>query len=199
MIKSNGVKSVTREEAVARALLASKHKGYGYKLGSGGRNPFAEVPYSKAGFVDCSGFTAWACGYDRLQNIDDRDYGWEEHWWNTDSILFEALDDAGEDRMPDSERWFRCVEKTEDVLPGDILVYASTWKNDERTPGHVGMIVHVSAEFQRGAAGWFGELTVAHSTPKHRLKYGNCVALTDARAWRKSGYIVRYLKFAGEQ
>jgi hypothetical protein len=93
---------------------------------------------------------------------------------------------------------FDLVAKTEDVLPGDLLVYGSVYKNGERTPGHVGLITAVKTGFKRGAEDWHLFVRVAHSTPKHRTKYGNCVAVTDARIWRKKGYIVRYRNFVAE-
>jgi hypothetical protein len=45
------------------------------------------------------------------------------------------------------------------------------------------------------ASDWYDRLVVAHATPSHRQKYGNVVAVTNARAWRKRGYIVRYTRF----
>lgn len=177
-MKSNGVIEITRDQAVARALLASKDAGYGYKLGSGGRNPAAARPYSSKGFVDCSGFVAWALGYDRWLGGDD--------WVNTDSILADSRGSNVGFLRPG----------TDEILPGDLLVYGSVYTNGERKPGHVGLITAVSKDFVRGSLGWWRNLTVAHATPRHRLRYGNVVALTDAVAWRKRGYLVRYLGFA---
>lgn len=185
---SNGKIEMTREVAVGRAMAASRHLSYAYKLGAGGRNPNSEHPYNNLGQVDCSGFVAWALGYDRLQPGDRSNQ--EGRWVYTDSIQKDGINSRND---------FRLVRKTESVLPGDLLVYAGTTVNGERKPGHVGMIVKVGPLFRRGEAGWHKHLSVAHATPSHRRKYGNVVAVTDAVIWRKKGYIVRYTGFAPDQ
>lgn len=178
MIKSNGKIEITREQAVDRALLCAKDLGHFYSLGRGGRKPSADRPYDKKGRVDCSGFVSWALGFDRFSGTG---------WWSTDGIYGDAMCDPG--------WYFRKVDKDEPVLPGDVLVYPDYRVNGVTKQGHTGIITHVLPGFKRGAPDWYKWLSVAHATPSQRLKHGNVVALTDARIWRKRGYIVRYLGF----
>lgn len=198
-MKSNGVIELTRGQAVARAILCSKDMGYFYGLGRGGRDPKAGRPYDSKGRVDCTGFGAWFHGFDRLEVLEGADYEIgsggpvtvtdRDIWWNTDSILADALG---------PKRRFELVPKDEPVRPGDALVYGSTYENGERRPGHYGCIVGVEPGFIRGGKYWYLHMDVAHATPSHRLKHGNVVAITDARIWSKKGYIVRYKGWATE-
>jgi hypothetical protein len=202
-LKSNGRVELTRTEAVERAVACSKDKGNYYGLGRGGRNPKADRPYDSKGRVDCSGFVSWSLGFDRLQIFDDTNYEvgsgekivkvQREHWWSTDGI-FESAEGLSRPGL----NWFRKVAKNEPVLPGDVLVYPDYKLNGVNKQGHTGIITDVLLRFKRGAADWYDKLVVAHATPSHRLKYGNVVAVTNARAWRKKGYIVRYTGFVGE-
>jgi hypothetical protein len=199
VIRSNGRVELTRAQAVQRALDCVSDKDHYYRLGSGGRNPKADRPYDSKGRVDCSGFVSWALGFDRYQHFIGI-YGVPEDWWWSTDGLYDDATDRGQ--LDDDQRygpgWFRMVAKTEPVLPGDVLVYPDYKLNGVNKQGHTGLIVEVLPGFKRGKAGWHERLLVAHATPSHRLKYGNVVAVTNARAWRKKGYIVRFTQFAGE-
>lgn len=207
MIKSNGKIELTRDEAVTRAYKATEDDGFYYKLGSGGRDPRALRPYTvnadpaKANRVDCSGLVAWVLGYDRFRGYrGGADAG--EVWVYTDSIEADGRfkDKPHVSAQHGVEDLFRLVGKDERVLPGDILVYAGKTVNGERKPGHTGVIVDVRPAFlvSRGTADWYKHVKVAHATPSHRKKYGNVVAITDARIWRTKGYIVRYTGFKSD-
>jgi len=193
VLKSNGRIELTRDEAVARALNCLRHIGFLYGLGRGGRHPKDDQPYDKKDRVDCSGFVSWVLGFDRLQVFAGVFGAPEEWWWSTDGIWQDATPD--DFRGP---RWFRKVVKTEPVLPGDVLVYPDYVLNGVTKQGHTGVIVEVLPGFKRGKAGWHEHLRVAHATPSHRLKYGNVVAVTNAKAWAKKGYLVRYTGFKDE-
>lgn len=194
LLKSNGRVELTRTEAVVRALVCTKDKDNCYGLGRGGRNPKAERPYDSKGRVDCSGFVTWVLGFDRLQiDTDCGDMGDQisqhEVWYSTDGIYDDARGVAGQHM-----NWFGIAPATA-VLPGDVLVYPDYVLNGVNKQGHTGVIVEVLPGFKRGKAGWHEHLRVAHATPSHRLKYGNVVAVTNAKAWAKKGYIVRYTRF----
>jgi hypothetical protein len=199
VLKSNGRVELTRTEAVERAVACSKDKGSFYGLGRGGRDPKARRPYDSKGRVDCSGFVSWALGFDRYQHFIGI-YGVPEDWWWSTDGLYDDATDRGQ--LDDDQRygpgWFRMVAKTEPVQPGDVLVYPDYKLNGVNKQGHTGLIVDVLPGFKRGKVGWHEHLLVAHATPSHRLKYGNVVAVTNARAWRKRGYLVRFTQFAGE-
>jgi len=192
-LKSNGRVELTRDEAVERALGCAGDKDCYYGLGRGGRDPRSLTPYDAKFRVDCSGFVSWTLGFDRFQVFTGIFGAPEEWWWSTDGIWQDAspYDFWG-------PRWFRKVTKAEPVLPGDVLVYPDSRVNGVNKQGHTGPIVEVLPGFKRGKAGWHEHLRVAHATPSHRLKYGNVVAVTNAKAWAKKGYIVRYTGFKGE-
>jgi hypothetical protein len=192
VIRSNGRVELTRAEAVERALVCTKDKDNCYGLGRGGRKPTADRPYDSEGRVDCSGFVSWTLGFDRYQTDFGDDDGW---WWSTDGI-YEDATIGSTFHGGHFPCWF--VVDRSSVLPGDVLVYPDYKLNGATKQGHTGLIVEVLPGFKRGKAGWHEHLLVAHATPSHRLKYGNVAAKTNARAWRKRGYLVRFTQFAGE-
>lgn len=209
MIKSYGRLSLTAEQAATRAAGKVREVKAGlnayYKLGTGGRNPNAG-PLNTLGQADCSGFVAWACGYDRFQGY----HGSQERWVNTDAILYaaypSAVDDgfeteAGMDVGPDGKMigMFRRIGKHDAIKPGDILVYGSVMLGGERRPGHTGIIVSVHSDFVRGGDMWWNHLDVAHCSPSNSRKFGvgHAIFTTNAAIWRKKGYIVRPTFYAG--
>lgn len=211
MIKTYGRLSLTASDAVARASSICKKVKDGaaayYKLGTGGRNPGVNSPLNALGQADCSGFVAWACGYDRFQGY----HGSRERWVNTDAILYAAYPEAVEDGFeneaaldPDTSGngkmvgMFRRIGKQDPIKPGDILVYGSTRVGGERRPGHTGIIVDVHDDFVRGGDLWWTNLGVAHCAPSNsrKLGSGHAIAVTSAAAWRKKGYIVRPVFYA---
>jgi cell wall-associated NlpC family hydrolase len=200
-IKVNPSVQVTGAEAAARAEKEAHNVATGlpafYKLGTGGRNPANDYPQDDAGKCDCSGFIAWAVGYDRFQGYDVHG---EERWINTDAILYAANPSAVEPMFdttaalrPDGKPNFRLVERAEKVAPGDLLVYGSTHVAGARIPGHVGLIVNVGGDFVRRGANWWKHLSVAHCSPSNSKKFGpgHAIAVTDATIWHTKGYIVR--------
>lgn len=206
MLKSNGVYSITRTNAVARAVTCSHDVNYGYGLGSGGRNPKATKPYNKEGKVDCSGAVSWFLGIDRLQIVTvakeaDKhgiiDIEQEELWWSTDSFYDDATGDG-----PD---WFDPIAVNDQILPGDLLVYPDYKVNGSTKQGHVALVTGLLQGFKRRSNDWHKYVLIAHATPGHRKATGNVIAVTDARAFRArkledgrviGGTFIRYKKFA---
>lgn len=233
MIKSYGFVTRTRDEVVRLALEAANDKDNAYKLGAGARDPRQADPYSNRLYggrraVDCSGFVCHTLGFDKFLGYEvpfDAQES-DEVWVYTDTIQQDALLRDGYFPRKGFPRLFRLLTPSEEVLPGDVLVYDSYYPNGgERVPGHCGIITRVLPRFvrskliyRRGVVdsynrpivdvahpdNWFNQLEVAHATPSHRTKYGNVVAITNAKAWRPvsregkidGGYIVRYVGLA---
>ncbi len=121
MTKSNGTISIAAENRALRALQWVGNNGITYKLGAGGRTP-AQLPYVKGeGELDCSGFVAWCCGYDRFQE--------GLGWINTDAL----------EKLSDTSTSFIRVSSDE-VAAGDIVVYGAGAKI-----GHTGIVVAVGS------------------------------------------------------
>lgn len=120
--------------ADVRVSRALSQVGSGrYKLGSGGTDPTAATPFSRAGFCDCSGLVAWACGYPRKIMLGD-DEGTGADWWNTDALLAEARH---------GEFW-TIVPAGSGYLAGDVVVYPSVdLDRDGKRDliGHTGLVV----------------------------------------------------------
>lgn len=210
MMKSNGVVSLTRREAVTRAHVASLDKGNFYGLGRGGRKPAANRPYDSKGRVDCSGAVCWFLGFDRLQNdTDTGDMGdtirpdgtfpQHEVWYATDGIYDDARGVAG-----DHVNWFELVPKGEDPLPGDLLVYPDYRVYGHTYQGHVEMVTKILPGFVRGRSDWWTYVESTGATPSNRLNYGNVIASRAAKAFRArkladgqtvGGTFVRYRNF----
>lgn len=133
------VLSLSAVEAVARARRIAALSKSLYILGTGGRNPGAETPFTiKKGLLgsDCIGFVLWCLGLDRYQPIDGKDieYPFYDGWINTDSMLMD---------VHGSQIEFRSVYDV-DAQPGDMVVYPSLWKDGKMIRmGHIGLIVEV--------------------------------------------------------
>lgn len=114
-----------------RVAFARSMVGRGrYALGAGGRDPNAPTPFI-AGRCDCSGFVAWAVGYDRKIGA----LAFE--WLNTDTMIIDAL----------SENLFYELV-TKEYLPGDVVVYPGIDLNRDGKRdrvGHCGVIVEGGA------------------------------------------------------
>lgn len=106
-----------------------------YKLGRGGRQPLNLSP-AQDRYLDCSGFVMWCLGLDRKEG---------NFWWNTDSILHDALHERHR---------FQAIPVS---VPGAVVVYGAGGKI-----GHIGLVtepgkaVHCSPGNQRdyGQAIW---------------------------------------------
>lgn len=168
---------MVREEAVARAL-SCVGKGV-YELGCGGRNPGLPSPFvaSKRGrpgrfYVDCTGFSSWVLGHDRVQGLGTD----EEEWYDTSAIFADAKK---------AQRMYRTVPRSEPVLAGDVLVYP----DNGRKQGHIGVITRVLPGFKRLGKGWENLLEVTHASTGGKA----CVRTSHATLWKeRGGSILRY-------
>jgi hypothetical protein len=128
---------VTRAEAVARARHIASLRKTVYKLGAGGRDPWAAEPWTERDGVvgsDCIGFVMWCLGSDRLrQDVKTGTIASYGGWVNTDS----AIGDARGARQ--------LFEVTDKPRPGDVIVYPSIYEGGKRKRvGHIGLIVDVT-------------------------------------------------------
>lgn len=123
-------------EALERAKRAAAIRPpIKYKLGRGGRDPLALSP-AQGRYLDCSGFVMWCLGRDRKEG---------NFWWNTDSILHDALHERHR---------FQAIPV---AVPGAVVVYGDGGK-----VGHIGLVtvpgsaIHCSGGNQRahGQAIW---------------------------------------------
>ena len=170
--------SISANKVVARAL---QYVGEGYyKLGGGSRptsaSPFDPEGNQFPGFCDCSGFSSWCMEYRRGP-------------WNTDAVVADA-------RVKRSR--FRLVKRDEVVIPSDLVVYPGPDKDhdgERDSPGHIGVVVAVGPDFERGKNGWWEHLEIAHCTPRNQLKVG-AIKHSDASLWAGRGYIIRALHVA---
>lgn len=160
---------------VVRRALSMVGKGH-YKLGKGGRNPNSRFgPFNADGQSDCSGFTAWCLGHDRVQGLGTP----AETWYDTATVL----QDARLETLPLYEH----VTRRMTVKPGDAIVYYGPDKG--KRYGHIGIITEVLPGFfsaRRDRTDWWKRLAVTHCTVTKPA-----VITTDARLWKDVGYIIR--------
>lgn len=141
----------------ARACLGKRCR---YRLGAGGVNPRALVPWNESLECDCSGFALWALGLSRAL------------WYDTTRIAHEAREGA--------ERLFIAVPMGL-VEPGDLLVYGDRRGADAvEHQGHVGVVTVVA---QSGAPP--GPVFVVHCSSGNWKRYGDAIYETGPEAWMK--------------
>jgi hypothetical protein len=120
-----------RARAVDRARAAAT-KPATYKLGAGGRSPTAPTPHTIRDGVlgsDCVGFTSWCLGHDRYQ---PKTFSLYDGWINTDSLMADARG---------KREWYEPIARP---VPGDVVVYPSTYKDGVRQRiGHIGLVSFV--------------------------------------------------------
>jgi hypothetical protein len=123
---------ITRDDILSRAHAAAEGPHASYKLGKGGRNPTAPHP---GALCDCSGFLAWACGFDRHQ---PRSAFYSQHggWVSTRSIEADAR--AG------GLGAFTQVDEAE-AQPGDVIVYGTKVVAGKKKIGHCGIVSRVAS------------------------------------------------------
>jgi hypothetical protein len=123
---------ITRDDILARARQAAEGPHTSYKLGKGGRNPTAPHP---GALCDCSGFLAWACGFDRHQ---PRSAFYAQHggWVSTRSIEADARTGG-----PGA---FTQVDEAE-AAPGDVIVYGTRVVAGKKKIGHCGIVSRVAS------------------------------------------------------
>lgn len=175
------LRETTRAQAVTNALRWVGRESR-YRLG-GGADVDKPNPFAKDGTCDCSGFTAHVTGHNRIQRIGGRRVS-----YYTDNIIRDA---EGPQHMYERA-------PGDDVL-GCIIVKPGVYVGGARVrPGHVGIIVAVLPGFVRGGDRWWEHLVVAHCTPNRGRK--NSVVESDAKAWRKKGYILtpKYYRKPGQ-
>ncbi len=185
------VVSISAREAVWRARSISELAKSLYILGTGGRNPSADYPFTAKNGVlgsDCIGFVLWCLGLDRYQPIDGHDieYPFYEGWINTDSML---MDVSG------AQKYFLHIYD-EEVQPGDCVVYPSVWKDGKMVRmGHIALVVSVpTRKPTETRAEWFKRIRVIDCAAAAKRKIlGRAVAERDATLWLKPDAMwVRY-------
>ena len=167
---------MTRTEAVARAR-SQAGKRIKYSLSRGGKYP--DEPIGDR--CDCSGFTAWCLGFDRLQPNGFESRG---GYASTDAMLHDAAH---------AQQYF---EEVVEPLPGDLVVYGSKYTNGKRVAvGHCGVVVSVA---QDGRNAW-ERAKVIDCASRHYKRLGFAVAeAPDGRLWgNKGGKFLRYVRFTG--
>lgn len=194
--------NVSAHEAVERAKRISLGLAK-YILGSGGRNPQAENPFtSKKGILgsDCIGFVLWCWGLDRYQPADgkDIDYPFYEGWINTDSMLMDVDKDQ------------TLFEEIDQPFPGCAVVYPSIWKNGKMIRmGHIGLVVETPSQWPtredwkklsvKERKSWMKKVTVIDCAGAVTRKItGKAVGKRTAEIWALDGRFVHYKKQAPE-
>jgi hypothetical protein len=179
-------------EAVRRARLMIDHRPHppsnvpaslraiGYKLGAGGKDPNAPHPATwhealRRWVCDCSGFTAWALGFDRYQPAR-----FPEEWINTDSMIADA--ERGGD-------WFEILAAPD---LGCLVVYDAG-----RKVGHVGLVVDpLPAEWDPEHPSW-DLVRVVHCSSSNARNHGGAIQETSAALFRgRDARLLRYLHAA---
>lgn len=156
--------NINPDGIIKRALSAIGQKCV-YKLGFGGRDPSAIVPWNTEKQLDCSGFVCWANGLDRFQDPD---------WLSTDGII----------RFAKQNKLFKIVSTPE---PGDVVVYGDS-KNSvgNRVQGHTGIVSVV------GSWGNWSALKVIHCSNGSFEKTGDAIRETEGKLFStKPWYFVR--------
>jgi cell wall-associated NlpC family hydrolase len=168
---------LTPEQILRRALQAAKASIIAagrYKLGKGGRKPSALHPFDSS-LCDCSGFVAWALGFDRYQP-HMRYYGTAGGWISTRSMEADAR--AGGPGL-------LTMVPEADALPGDVIVFGTktvlVGKRRKKRIGHCGIVSRVAG----------GRVThVIHCSSGNDRAVGTAIAETPlASFWRKRGAI----------
>jgi cell wall-associated NlpC family hydrolase len=156
-----------------------------YALGRGGRDPAAATPADSRGRCDCSGFTAWCHGLDRLQLVPAGG-GRADRWVDLDGDG--DLDPAAESWlgtggiMEDATGPRRFYERIARPELGSLLVYAV---GGGRAFGHVGIITGgLPAEWDASSKAVWDRLRVTHCAGAH--KWPRAVQETSAAPWWKA-------------
>jgi len=153
------------DQVLARARQAIG-QGCVYKLGAGGRKPFAPLPWIGPPECDCSGFVAWCLGVDR-----HTDNPWYKNqnggWIETTAIC----------RDSDSPYGIFTKVKWEDALPGMLVVYGDRVIEGTRRQGHVGIVTAVD----------HGPSHVIHCSLGNWHKTGDAIQETGPAAWKARG------------
>jgi hypothetical protein len=187
--------SVTSHGVWARMrarLAVREHRHVVYKLGEGGRDPWAtncstpwesrlrhggtfslvSVPAS-----DCVGFALWCLGVDRYQPETFPLWG---GWMNTDSMIADAR--GGRTWWEEIPRWKAQV--------GDLVVYGAKYLGLSK--GHVGVVVGVTPYAGQQAKVWTDRLTVAHCSSGHQKLLGYSISMeAGSRIWTKRATVLR--------
>lgn len=145
-------------------------------------SPFVKSLKEKPGikYADCSGFTAWCLGYDRVQNLGLS----TEKWYSTTEIYNDSLQ-----LVP---QMFTRVPMVTQILAGDIIVYPSS---SLHRYGHIGVISRVLPGFVRLGRRWWTHLAVTHCSTGGK----NAIRTSDAKLWKdREGVILRYKHFNQE-
>ena len=153
-----------------------------YVLGAGGRNPKADVPFTKRDGKygsDCVGFTCWCLGHDRYQPTS---FSYYSGWINTDSLMDDARG---------KQSWYIEVAVPR---PGDVVVFPSIYKDGARLRmGHIALVCEVPDDMPAGVwarhdrKAWLERVKVIDcAAAKSRKLMGRAVAETTAAAsWDK--------------
>lgn len=164
-----------RDDIVAKARSAIGH-GTLYRLGAGAPQS-SPHPWDETGACDCSGFVCWVLGLSRYQSLLAFLRPLNGGWLNTDGILCDALNPTG------------YFEPAPAALPGDLIVYPSSWfakkaglgRGGPRI-GHVGVVTGVDL--------------VVHCSSGNYRSYQDSIRETNMGVFRAVAYS-RYVKFCG--
>jgi len=153
---------MTADAVIARARSAIG-LGTVYRLGEGGRDPFAAGPGNPC---DCSGFAAWGLGVDRylpngmIPHLPGGD------WLETGNVYRDALSPYG----------FASMVAFRDARPADVLVFP----DEAGRQGHIGIISNVAEG---------GVRRVIHCSLGNWNLYHDAIQETGAEIFLKHGAI----------
>ena len=147
-----------------------------YKLGKGGFTPAAQSPGEAASQCDCSGFVAWCIGQSR-QTSNPFYKALNGGWIETTAMVADALAVGG------------IFTKTDNPVPGDVIVWGDRKVNGKTVQGHVGIIAQVAD----------GKATkVIHCSSGNFKKFGKAIQETDAALfYRNNAICARFVGTGG--
>ena len=190
------LRATTRDRAV---VLAIQWRGAGtYRIGRGsGNHPNRPSPLDPQGRCDCSNLVHWCLG----SVLSRGSLG----YFNTDGMLADSHGlKRGGGKGRANRRVFTDFEG--DAEPGDLLVRPGVYewtggKLVRKRAGHVGIVTQV----ERGYSRELDFLAEGHKLLRvvHCSTFGTrvppAIRETDARAWRRTGYLVRFKEFSDEK
>ena len=161
-----------RADILNRAKKAAATSVAKYKLGAGGFNPAADLPESKQGMCDCSGFVSW-CLNEKRQTSNKFLVSLNGGWIETTAVVRDA-------KSPDG-----MFTKVDVPQAGDLLV----WGDNKGKQGHIGVV----SEVVDGKA-----TKVIHCSTGNFKRTGKAIQETSADIFYNNGAIsVKFDKIEG--
>jgi len=150
------------------ALAASLHHPVTYRLGAGGFNPDASLPWDASGRLDCSGFAAFCIGVSRFyKEMPAGD------WIETSQIYA----DATTGRV--------VFAKLDAPAVGALVVYPDRRAGGITTQGHIGIVAETAAD----SLGSEIATRVIHCSSGNFRKTGNAIGRTAPTVFDKNAAI----------